>query len=496
MKAFSPRNEAQIIRLQREANALLSLDHPAIPKMDFEDYFRVQIPGGSLLYCLVMSKIEGETVNDKYNGFKASQKEIITFLKQIFEILHYLHNKNFFHRDIKPDNIIVNDGVFSLIDFGVVKELNDSYFRLINDNTAPVSQVNSPFYSAPEQQAGRAVPQSDFFSVGRTAIFMVTGIPFYNMPYDSKGNFLWRQHAKHIDKPVVDFLTRLTSGSLVRRPQCTEEVLEFLNVELPKKIRISNLLNSKIFTLSVSIIVLCFIVLGSNLYKERYAVYLVYQALELAQRGLTDKARALLTESIAIKPTYTGYNSLGLLCAKERDWECAFPNLEKAIALVPERWPAYYNLASQYDEARQWTRAEQLYEKALRLSGGKAPEPLNNLARLAILRKDYKRADQLIRKGLAVVPGNIGRAAYLKNAGWSNFEQGNLALADRQLRQSIQLNPQESSPYCLLAQVVEARTGKVALDLWQNCLYTQGGDMYAPEVYDWRQYFYKAKLKL
>ncbi|MEB3292635.1 MAG: bifunctional serine/threonine-protein kinase/ABC transporter substrate-binding protein [Synechococcales bacterium] len=155
---------------QREQILLMSVQHEGIPKG--YDIFSVQLPSDQRLHCLVMEEIPGDNLENwiKTNG-AISEKRSIDWLKQIVKILDYIHQQQFFHRDIKPSNIMLKpDGQLVLIDFGSTRAVTDT---INGDRTRTV--VLSFGYTAPEQIAGKAVPQSDFYALGKTMMHLLMG---------------------------------------------------------------------------------------------------------------------------------------------------------------------------------------------------------------------------------------------------------------------------------------------------------------------------------
>ena len=118
---------------QREADVLKLLNHPGIPNVGQDDYF-IYFPRASQqpLHCLVMEKIEGMDLYEymKKRDFRPiKQKLAVEWLKKIVDILQLVHDNNFFHRDIKPPNIMLRvTGDLSLIDFGAAREATQTYY--------------------------------------------------------------------------------------------------------------------------------------------------------------------------------------------------------------------------------------------------------------------------------------------------------------------------------------------------------------------------------
>ena len=153
---------------EREARVLTRLDHRLLPSA-FEHFEE-----DGALY-LVMEKVEGETL-DKIGT--VDEEDVMAFLRDAAEVLDYLHTRTppVIHRDIKPSNVIrTPDGDYVLVDFGSVRNT----LRLDGGSTV----VGTFGYMAPEQLQGRAMPATDVYAVGATAMRMLTGIEPENLPH-------------------------------------------------------------------------------------------------------------------------------------------------------------------------------------------------------------------------------------------------------------------------------------------------------------------------
>jgi tRNA A-37 threonylcarbamoyl transferase component Bud32 len=157
---------------EREARVLASLSHPSLPC--YVDHFE---EGGDLY--LVTDKIEGSSLADlRRAGRSFSEAEVTRLLRDASAALEYLHGRAppIIHRDIKPSNVMLRpDGSFSLIDFGSVRD---------KMKPAGGSTVVGTFgYMAPEQFQGRALPASDVYAVGTTALTLLTGVEPEDLPH-------------------------------------------------------------------------------------------------------------------------------------------------------------------------------------------------------------------------------------------------------------------------------------------------------------------------
>ncbi len=218
---------------QQEAAVLSQLRHPGIPYVTKDAYFTVW-PQDSTepIHCLVMEKIEGANLQDwlkSRDNQPITQALAIDWLKQLTEILDQVHQQNYFHRDIKPHNIMRRpNGQLVLIDFGTAREVTGTYLAKVGQGHN-VTGIVSPGYTPPEQVNGKAVPQSDFFALGRTFVYLLTGKSPNEFPEDPRsGKLIWRDRAPHIAKSMTDIIDYLMAPFPGKRPQNAQMILQCL----------------------------------------------------------------------------------------------------------------------------------------------------------------------------------------------------------------------------------------------------------------------------
>jgi serine/threonine protein kinase len=200
-----------------------------IPQVENDDYFQYQTKIGLILHCIVMEKVEGiDLIQWLKNNGQISQKQAIKWLREITEILAKVHQQNYFHRDIKPHNIMQrNNGELVLIDFGTAREETQTYYQKLGNQQ--VTGINSVGYTPVEQLNGQAVMQSDFFALGRTFVHLLTDKHPVDM-YDNYNNvFNWRSYTENINPLLLDFIDELMAVSAKDRPANTKVILQRLN---------------------------------------------------------------------------------------------------------------------------------------------------------------------------------------------------------------------------------------------------------------------------
>lgn len=230
LKVLTENNSKAVELFQQEAKVLSQLNSAGIPKVEADGYFTVLPKNSSVpLHCLVMEKIAGVNLEQwmEFRNYQTiSETQALNWLKQIVEILALVHTQKYFHRDIKPQNIMLRpSGQLVLIDFGTVRQITTTILAG-NSHTRIISQG----YSPPEQQNGYSVQQSDFFALGRTFIFLLTGKePQDKAIYDPLTNELnWRKYAVNISPLLADLIDNLIAPTANQRPENTRVILQRL----------------------------------------------------------------------------------------------------------------------------------------------------------------------------------------------------------------------------------------------------------------------------
>ncbi|MEA5570946.1 serine/threonine protein kinase [Calothrix sp. UHCC 0171] len=225
-------NHPKAIELfQQEAEVLKHLKHPGIPGVETDGYFQFPISDGMVLHCLVMEKIEGMNLEEWLKTRKLqpiTERAALRWLKQLIEILHQVHQQNYFHRDIKPANIMLRpDGQLALVDFGTAREVSQTFLQKLAGQQ--VTGIISAGYTPMEQVNGKAVPQSDFFALGRTFVYLLTGKSPLAFPENPQtGDLIWRSDAPQISAAFADLIDYLMQPFPAKRPQNTQEICQRL----------------------------------------------------------------------------------------------------------------------------------------------------------------------------------------------------------------------------------------------------------------------------
>lgn len=492
MKVLRSQRPKEISLLERETLTLQLFNHPGIPRV-VDDLFTVTPNNSSTeLHCLVMQKFEGLNLEQwvKANG-KISQALALNWLIQIVKILDEVHRSGFFHRDIKPSNIIVQpDGQLGLIDFGAVREVTRSYLAKVSGSGGndmglgqhEITVLVTAGFTPLEQINGQAVPQSDFYALGRTLAYLITGIHVTNLLTDQQTTrLIWRNKARHIEKPFADLLDDLMAPAPGKRPPSTQILLQRLE-DLPFKLKFNRILTSKRFIISLGILAVPVAITsyqGLSLAISNYY-------FNLASRNINEPkiARKYYEQVIRYNQNdAAAYNNLALVCQRLLDTKCVTENYKKAFKLRPNSWESHYGLGNFYEDQQQYDLAEKEYQLAIQKSDY-AVLAITALSRLKNNNNEHDAAIILALQGLQKTKDPEIEAALYKDLGWARFKQNKLIEAKKHLEKSIRLDGRTDA-FCLLSQVEEALGDTDTARIYiEGCMLAQST---LPEVFNWRQ---------
>jgi serine/threonine protein kinase len=195
---------------------------------------------------LIQEYIEGQDLlTELQQQGRFSENKVKAFLLEMLPVLDFIHHKSVIHRDIKPENIIrrkekldvsiygqVSDLV--LIDFGVSKQISATVMTRLGTG------IGTPGYAPPEQSRGVVNFSSDIYSLGVTAIRLLTGV----FPEERNGTvvddlfdlynltWIWREWLEKnqlsISNELGQVLDRMLADKVNDRFQSAQEVLDNL----------------------------------------------------------------------------------------------------------------------------------------------------------------------------------------------------------------------------------------------------------------------------
>jgi serine/threonine protein kinase len=166
-------------RFQREATALVTLDHPNIVEV-LGHGFVDGVPYVALEY------LEGQTLEMMLSSGKPLAPDVAFELaRQALSAIAYAHSHQVVHRDLKPENIFIardssGRALVKILDYGLAKFMADE--SVLSSASSPLTGlgiiVGTPLYMPPEQAAGSSVDlAADVYSIGCVLFEMLTGRP-------------------------------------------------------------------------------------------------------------------------------------------------------------------------------------------------------------------------------------------------------------------------------------------------------------------------------
>lgn len=169
------RNLRAVENLRKEAMVAINLTHPNIIRL-------YGFHSDGELKFLVMEYIDGQTLEEKIvrsERGRLSVEEVLPIAEQVAAALDYAHSRKppVFHRDLKPSNVMIDkDGTVKLLDFGIAREMKDSYTRVTGQETSGTIP-----YMSPEQLSGDTPTAAmDIYSLAATLYESLSGhTPFH-----------------------------------------------------------------------------------------------------------------------------------------------------------------------------------------------------------------------------------------------------------------------------------------------------------------------------
>lgn len=192
-------------RFQREAATLEALGEGSSQIPNLYAYFSEH---GQ--FFLVQEWIPGQTLASKVATEGPLSEDVVRkILVSLLQVLNYVHSQGIIYRDIKPDNIILRESNNQpvLIDFGAVKETMATAINSQGKVTQTMV-IGTPGFMSPEQAAGRPVYASDIYSLGLTAIYLLTGKLPQELETSSNEEIFWQRDVPHVSPKLAAVISK------------------------------------------------------------------------------------------------------------------------------------------------------------------------------------------------------------------------------------------------------------------------------------------------
>ena len=496
-------SEELLSRFHMERRILARLEHPNIATI-----FDGGTTGDGLPY-FVMEYVEGEPIDQYCDARDLSTRQRLELFREVCSAVQVAHQNLVVHRDLKPGNILVTtEGKPKLLDFGIAKLL-ESDVTAEGSATLPGHSPMTVAFASPEQIQGEQITTAtDVYSLGVLLFKLLTGELPYAMDSRSLGE---RQRVickEEPDKPSTVNPDRRLAGDLdsivlkaLRKDRrnryssverFSEDVRRYL-AGLPVSAREGTFLyraekyvrrhwrqlSAAAVLLVASAVVTLRIVeaeraaqVAAMLARESDAqaeirldlLRNLFRESDLRQersfpvRALLDRGEARIRKNLKDEPLASQLESLGRLYGKLGLSQEARVLLEDCLELRQRLYAgdhpllavALNNLAAWHYVAREFEKAEELYDEALamkkrlRLEGLDLVPAMSNQASILMNRGEYQKAEELYRQALATRREALGPkhwqvAKSLLDLGTLFHAAGKLEHAEPLVHQAIEI---------------------------------------------------------
>ncbi|MFQ4142367.1 tetratricopeptide repeat protein [Chlorogloeopsis sp. ULAP02] len=319
---------------ESEARTLEKLgQHDQIP--DLLDYFQENNE-----FYLVQELVEGYPLNTEIlSNQKLAETEVKLIVKDVLEVLSYVHKCQVIHRDIKPNNLMRRhkDRKIVLIDFGAVKQVRTQVVNA-QGQTSFTQVIGTPGYMPDEQLRGQPQFNSDIYALGITAIQALSGVAPTEFPSDPRtGEVIWHGLVE-INPELRKILDKMVRSHWMDRYQSVDEVLQDLQKLSARQTPLPNPSPPRKFKL----------ILGGAI-------------LVLGLGGLGSLAYINSVSSQTEK-----FFKAGVEKVEKQDWKEAIADFDKVIQSHPSNGEAYLYRGNAYYQLKESKKAIEDYTQALR----------------------------------------------------------------------------------------------------------------------------------
>ncbi|GEM_PF-450223 len=360
--SISPQEkQQQIYKFKLEASNQQKCNHPNIPKV--YDWF----DENNTVY-IVMEFITGKSLFQilQTEGILAEER-VKKYSIQVTEALIIIHKNNFLHRDIKPDNIIINhQDQAVLIDFGAAKEFIAGQTRLM-------TQILTKGYAPLEQysEKSKRFPATDIYALCASMYELLTG----ELPAEATDRMQGLLQGsdtlippRQINPKISPFMEKVILIGMKINVSERWQTAKKLNQTLrdrriidPAHEKAREYVKNNQLVEAIQAYESCIINDPNN---GEIALELALVQIHLNH----NKAEIYAEKAIDLNPQDgRGYGVLGLVKCRQEKWQEAVTFLEKAVSLSPQEVWINANFAWALGKINNWQKAETIIDKTLQI---------------------------------------------------------------------------------------------------------------------------------
>ena len=363
-------------------------------------------------FYLVQEFIEGHDLSQELvPGKTFGQDEVISLLREILQILEFVHQQKVIHRDVNPRNLLrrKQDSKLVLIDFGAVKQITTQVITPQGQTKSTVA-IGTPGYLPGEQAQGNPKFSSDIYAVGIIAIQALTGLPPEQLEKDADTNeIIWQNHTK-VSPELAQILNKMVCYDFRQRYTSATDALQAIKdltkpasktVALIPALPFNNLKNYQYKKNIIPKILAGILILGVGGAAAIFIIDGIYtkNATELYQQGNTlydlqryQDALAIYDRAVKIRPNYAqGWYGRGNTLLALKQYQESLSAYDKAIQIQPDYLEAWSSRGFVLAKLQRYQEAIASFNKALQLENN-SPEIWNAKGEAFSNLKQYENA--------------------------------------------------------------------------------------------------------
>ncbi|MEO1299461.1 MAG: serine/threonine-protein kinase, partial [Cyanobacteria bacterium J06636_16] len=214
-------------KFEDEANILIQLRHPQIA--EFHDYFEEEG-----YFYIVQKLVEGQSLEERIRQTgPLSSAQVGGAVLHLLPVLEHLHRNRIIHRNIKPNNIVFcpQSGKLILTNFGVIEQSFKAFISP-SKQLSDANSIGSLGFIAPEQRVRRATYSSDLYSLGITAVYLLTGkLPGEIEKDPQTSQLFWQEHISDVNPHLAAVLNRAIQFDPNNRYDTADDMLQALQLQ-------------------------------------------------------------------------------------------------------------------------------------------------------------------------------------------------------------------------------------------------------------------------